>query len=1214
MADRLISINTELPPGSQLPVAVREELAQYSALNPTSEVTGAYTATVNDMVLVAASAATTVTLPSDADGTRVVGVHIVSGESAVTLQTSGVDTLIAPDNGITSLALAGPEVNVGLSVWRYDAAGACWHPISLTALPAVDDLVDASMLGRSMLTATTAAEIRSLLGAVAAEDVADLFGTSWEPPVYDAKAATGYTAYASVTSGTKTLSGFSTTAGAFEVVAVFGYRSAGASMAFTVTSGGTEMIPASDVVMGGGVGPTSGNASFAQLFINPDASGSAHDIIVSWESSASCSPNISVGAMSFTGVSTYGAADVKTGSESGTSISHTVSSAPERVVANLMWHEPLTGTGIISYSGLQGQAVPAGSYGQATQGYAAGGSAVTFTGTRASGADYGSIAVQLTGSVTYENAAVLLEDTTAFTQDLLTAGDAAAARAKLSAAELVGGKLPVSQLPTSAMEYKGVWDASANTPTLANGSGDAGDTYRVSVGGARDLGGGSVTYGVGDLVLYDGSVWQRSDSVDAVESVAGKTGVVTLDKGDVGLGNVDNTSDADKPVSTAVQTALDAKAVIMTGTCATAAGTTAKTVTLDAPWASRTPAAGDWMLITFTGGQSATDPTLAVNADSARVIGSATGATGAAVSAANGGALLLWFNGSAYQVVAPQGVDVEIAQADLTNASGTVTGLISGRRAEALMANEATKTRTLASKTLTAPVFAGVTKDPTFGADLTPAGGLGDAGWTKAGGTSWSAPDLTVPSGGTVSCSVAVTSGKMYRVDMVRTAQSGGDLTVSIGAATTTGAYWLTGLTVTAAASGSLTLTVGGGTWAGTVQNITCKEVTAFPSQVADLGGHPVRTPGILNVGVGKDSLKQVTHLGAAATALGYEALMQTTDGQSNTAVGYRVLRALTTGVGNTAVGANALRVNTTGSSNVSIGDGVHTNLASGSYNTAVGAYAQNNRTGGNNDTAVGYGAQYTAATSLGKNTAVGGNSQYNNTGGSNVSVGYDSQRGAVSSNYNVAVGTTAQYGGVSTGGGNVAIGGSAQYGAVTGANNIAVGQNTQYAALSGSGNIAVGASAQYAVTSGINNIAVGASAQYSITTGANNIGIGIYAAQQPNGNAAWATTTAQRQVCIGRDSGQGSATQSDDIVCVGYRALGDGAKATAIGTQANCGHAGSVALGSDTATTATAQVAIGQRDLEIQDAAKGVVLKSPDGSRWRITINNAGTIAGTKL
>ena len=45
----------------------------------------------------------------------------------------------------------------------------------------------------------------------------------------------------------------------------------------------------------------------------------------------------------------------------------------------------------------------------------------------------------------------------------------------------------------------------------------------------------------------------------AVVSVNGETGVVTLDKSDLGLGNVDNTSDANKPISTATQTALNGK-------------------------------------------------------------------------------------------------------------------------------------------------------------------------------------------------------------------------------------------------------------------------------------------------------------------------------------------------------------------------------------------------------------------------------------------------------------------------------------------------------------------------------------------------------------------------------------------------------------------------------------------------------------------------------
>ncbi len=45
-----------------------------------------------------------------------------------------------------------------------------------------------------------------------------------------------------------------------------------------------------------------------------------------------------------------------------------------------------------------------------------------------------------------------------------------------------------------------------------------------------------------------------------VASVNGQTGVVVLTKSDVGLGNVDNTSDLNKPISTATQSALDLKA------------------------------------------------------------------------------------------------------------------------------------------------------------------------------------------------------------------------------------------------------------------------------------------------------------------------------------------------------------------------------------------------------------------------------------------------------------------------------------------------------------------------------------------------------------------------------------------------------------------------------------------------------------------------------
>lgn len=83
------------------------------------------------------------------------------------------------------------------------------------------------------------------------------------------------------------------------------------------------------------------------------------------------------------------------------------------------------------------------------------------------------------------------------------------------------GRIPYSQLPESALEYKGDWDASTNTPTLADGNGDPGDMYIVSVAGTQNLGSGSIDFIENDRVIYNGSVWQKlsGGSVRSVNSV-----------------------------------------------------------------------------------------------------------------------------------------------------------------------------------------------------------------------------------------------------------------------------------------------------------------------------------------------------------------------------------------------------------------------------------------------------------------------------------------------------------------------------------------------------------------------------------------------------------------------------------------------------------------------------------------------------------------------
>ena len=142
---------------------------------------------------------------------------------------------------------------------------------------------------------------------------------------------------------------------------------------------------------------------------------------------------------------------------------------------------------------------------------------------------------------------------------------------------------------TGSLVYMGSWDASTGAfPTNPV----KGHFYKVIGEGTV----GDIHWRVGDQALY-GATWEKIDNTDQVTSVAGKQGDVSLVAGDigglgalatrsdvdfntqvtgkpttyppsthshtkaqVGLDKVDNPADLDKPVSTAVQAALDGKA------------------------------------------------------------------------------------------------------------------------------------------------------------------------------------------------------------------------------------------------------------------------------------------------------------------------------------------------------------------------------------------------------------------------------------------------------------------------------------------------------------------------------------------------------------------------------------------------------------------------------------------------------------------------------
>jgi hypothetical protein len=89
-----------------------------------------------------------------------------------------------------------------------------------------------------------------------------------------------------------------------------------------------------------------------------------------------------------------------------------------------------------------------------------------------------------------------------------------------------------------SLEYKGLWNAATNTPTLVSSVGTQGDYYVVSVAGTTNLD-GVTTWDEGDWAIFNGSVWQLfqggQDGVFATLTVSGEI----IANGGIALGDND---------------------------------------------------------------------------------------------------------------------------------------------------------------------------------------------------------------------------------------------------------------------------------------------------------------------------------------------------------------------------------------------------------------------------------------------------------------------------------------------------------------------------------------------------------------------------------------------------------------------------------------------------------------------------------------------------
>lgn len=164
-----------------------------------------------------------------------------------------------------------------------------------------------------------------------------------------------------------------------------------------------------------------------------------------------------------------------------------------------------------------------------------------------------------------------------------------------------GGKVPSSQLPSSVMEYKGLFDP--GTATFTDAGGDAGDVYQASAAGSYDAGSGSITYAIGDWAVHNGTIFEKSLNSDAVSSVNGYTGVVVLDTDDVAEGSTNEYYTNAKADARIAAASIDDLSDVDTSTVAPTDTQVLTWVNANSAWEPKDAAVGtgnDWVYTTIT--------------------------------------------------------------------------------------------------------------------------------------------------------------------------------------------------------------------------------------------------------------------------------------------------------------------------------------------------------------------------------------------------------------------------------------------------------------------------------------------------------------------------------------------------------------------------------------------------------------------------------------
>jgi hypothetical protein len=215
------------------------------------------------------------------------------------------------------------------------------------------------------------------------------------------------------------------------------------------------------------------------------------------------------------------------------------------------------------------------------------------------------------------------------------------------------------------------------------------------------------------------------------------------------------------------------------------------------------------------------------------------------------------------------------------------------------------------------------------------------------------------------------------------------------------------------------------------------------------------------------------------------------------------------------------------------------------------------------------------------ENTRIGALSLGQSSGNFNTAVGWSALRYNATGQYNTAIGNASMSQYLISGSSNVGVGYRSLRALSSGMSNVAVGNLTLAAISGGNNNVAIGTGALDLLVNSSNNIGIGTDSLGGLVTGGGNVAMGYRAGGLTRNNL-------NDSVFIGLESSSNSDNQTNQIV-IGATATGNG---------------------SNTATIGNSDVT----ELHVGGNGAGLVLKSPNGTAYKITVSDGGAIVATAI